>query len=81
MATEDDKGRERDKSAVGGVGEVTEPSWRQQEKKKGKGVASDKLRIAMEEMNVGKDETDKWEAEEADKDGAENKGGYLGGGC
>ena len=51
MVTADDKVRDRDEAAVGGVGEVPEPPWRRHATEEGKGGASNNLRTAMEGMD------------------------------
>ena len=60
---------------------MPEPPGRRQSTGEGEGGASNKLRIAMEKMDVGKDNMDMGEEEEAVKENVEEEGGVLWGVC
>ena len=66
--------------AVGEIGGVPQPPGNRITPGEGEGGASDKLRTAMDRMEVGGDDMDKGEAVEADKDNMNTKGGGGGGG-
>ena len=70
-----DVDRDRDAATVVGVREVLVPPAGTKSKEEGKRRASNNLRTAMEDMEIGEDEIDKVEAAEAEGDDTEAEGG------